>query len=96
VIVNTSHFDFIFGPHGSSLFILDDAHECDSCHTMKKLFVARPAQGAVCLVCDNPRREQAEIDAWLLESFLPEARSLKPEAPPTKEAPCSARPAVAS
>lgn len=95
-MIRDGKFDFIFGPHGSTLFILDEPHECAACHAMKTLFVARPGIGALCLICDNPRREQADYDAWLLANCL--SLRLEPCAlsQPTKEAPCSARPAVAN
>jgi hypothetical protein len=30
MIIRDGKFDFIFGPHGSTLFILDEPHECDA------------------------------------------------------------------
>lgn len=90
MIISAGSFAFIFGPHRASLFILDAPHTCDGCHRSMRLFVARPGDGALCLVCDNPRRERADYDAWLLDSVLPKAQSLTPKAPPTKEAQCSA------
>jgi hypothetical protein len=62
---------------------------------MKLLFVARPGIGALCLICDNPRREQAEYDAWLLTELLGTKHSPL-SSTSSSEAPCSARPAVAS